>query len=92
MRAFIKEILAVITMACFIGFFPSSAPAASIDMRKPDVKAVTSLQYTLMPYLQLHFEAESMLRLGLRTARVRAYHDNAIGLPCVSDSKGIRRG
>lgn len=92
MRGFLKTILSVIVMACFIGLFPSRAPAASIDIKKPHFEAVTSLQSTLTPYLQLHYEAESMLMLGLRTARMRTFQDNAMGLPCVSDSKGARRG
>ncbi len=92
MRALLKTILAVISMAGFIGFFPNRAPAASIDMKKPHVKAVTSLQSTLTPYLQLHYEAESMLILGLRPARTRTFQTNVVGLPCVSDSKGARRG
>ena len=92
MRTLLKTILAVITMASFIGFFPSRAPAASIDMKKPQVEAVTSLQSTLTPYLQLHYEAESILMLGLRPACTRTFQAKLIGLPCVSDSKGTRRG
>jgi hypothetical protein len=92
MHALLKTILAVITMASFFGFFPSRASAASIDMKKPHVEAVTSLQSTLTPYLQLHYEAESMLMLGLRPARTRTFQANVIGLSCVSDSKGTRRG
>lgn len=92
MRALLKTILAAITMAGFIGFFPSRAPAASIDMQKPHVEAVTSLQSTLTPYLQLHYEAESMLMLGLRPAGTRTFQANVVGLPCVSDSKGAKRG
>lgn len=92
MRTLLKTMLAVIALVNFIGFFPSRAPAASIDMEKPHVEAVTLLQSTLTPYLQLHYEAESMLMLGLRPADTPTLQANAVGLPCVSDGQGARRG
>ena len=92
MRALLKVKLACVTVVGIIGCLPSLAGAAPLDLKKSQPEATPQLRTTLTPYLQLHYEAESMLKLGLRPADTRAVQANLIGLPCLPDNKGAKHG
>ena len=92
MRALLKVKVAYVTVVGIIGCLPGLAGAAPLDLQKSQREAATQLRTTLTPYLQLHYEAESLLKLGLRPANTRAVQANLSGLPCLPDNKGAKHG
>ena len=92
MRTLLKAKLACVTAVGFIGCLSGLAGAASLNLKKPQVEAASQLHSPLTPYLQLHYEAESMLMLGLRPASTRAIQANLVGLPCLPENKGAKHG
>jgi hypothetical protein len=71
---------------------PGLASAAPTNLKQSSVAVTAATKSAFAPYLQLHYEAESMLMTGTRSTHPQAVQANLIGSPCLPENKGAKHG